>query len=220
LSVPDGLANLKPERLERVLEELAAISRRVANGEPLERPSVTLHLGSGRELRGALLDVTSDSGTTVALLLDARDRFAQDVTHVLVARLEAVTVHNASGLLDRAQNAPPPPSKLELRRAFAALGEQLNASGIGLRLELPALLEERDLEALRDLLEPLRQALKGIASDEIGRTALTHLEAVALGVAPSANARLEGTTLRVLTAYTFADRPNATGLREMIEKAL
>jgi hypothetical protein len=219
LSLPDDLNNLKPQRLERLLEELAVISRRVANGEPLERPSVTLHLGSGRELHGSLLDVINDSGVTVALLMDARDRFGHDVTHVLVSRLEAVTVHNAAGLLNRSGNAPPPPGKLELHRAFGALGERLNTSGMKLKFEFPASPEEQDLEALRDLLEPLQMALETIASDEIGRAALAHLETVALKVATGASAHLEDTWLIVITAHAFADRPNAKGLQALIEKA-
>ncbi len=219
MSRPDDLKNLKPQRLEYLLEELAVISRRVAHGEPLERPSVTLHLGSGRELHGSLLDVINDSGATVALLMDARDRFGHDLTHVLVSRLEAVTVHNASNLLNRSGNAPPPPGKLEVRRAFGALGERLKTSGIDLKFEFPPQLEEQELEALRDLLEPLRMALETIASDEIGRAALAHLETIVLGVAPSASVLLEGTKLSVITAHAFADRPNATGLQALIEKA-
>ncbi len=219
MSLPDDLASLKPQRLERLLEELAAISRRVSKGEALERPNVTLHLGSGRELRGALLDVTSDSGGAVALLLGAPERFAVDVTHVSVARLEAITVHDALGLHDRRGNAPPP-GKLELRRAFGALGEALRASGIHLNLELPGAPEERDLEALRDLLEPLRQALEGIAADEIGRAALERIQTVALGVSARVSAKLEGAQLEVVTARAFADRPTAASLREMIETVL
>ncbi len=219
MSLPNDLKNLKPQRLERLLEELAVISRRVAQGEPLERPSVSLHLGSGRELHGPLLDVITDSGVTVALLLDAQDRFGHDVTHVLVSRLEAITVHNAFHLLDRARNAPPPPGKLEVRRAFGALGERLKTSGVDLRFEFPASLEDQDLEALYDLLEPLQMALEGIASDEIGRAALAHLETVALKVRPGASAHLEDTWLVVTTAIAFADRPNATSLQALIEKA-
>ena len=220
MSSPAILATLKPQRLERLLEELAAISRRVSKGEALERPNVTLHLGSGRELRGALLDVTSDSGGAVALLLDVQERFTVDVTHVSVARLEAITVHDALNLYDRAGNAPPAPGKLELRRTFGALGEALQASGINLKLELPGAPEERDLEALRDLLEPLRQALEGISSDEIGRAALERIQTVALSVAASVGATLQGARLEVATARAFADRPDAASLREMIERAL
>ncbi len=219
MSLLDNLKNLKPQRLEYLLEELAVISRRVKNGEPLERPSVTLHLGSGRELHGSLLDAINDSGTTVALLMDARDRFGHDVTHVLVSRLEAVTVHNASNLLNRSGNAPPPPGKLEVRRAFGALSERLKTSGVDLKFEFPASLEDQDLEALHDLLEPLRMALETIASDEMGRAALAHLETVALKVEATASVLLEGMKLSVITSHAFADRPNATGLQALIEKA-
>jgi len=87
---------------------------------------VTLHLSSGRDVRGTLIDVAHDRGGSVALIGNVRVN--TDVTHVSLNGLEAVTVHDAHTV--GAPPVPDPtPGKLELRRLLLASSNRLMAAG-------------------------------------------------------------------------------------------
>jgi hypothetical protein len=212
------LAGLRPRQPLRLLEELAALSARARAGEPLARPRVTLHL-PGRDLRGQLLGLSDDAGGRVALLLlDSGDRFSHDVTHVLVANLEALTVHDALRI-DQPTSEIVVPGKLELRRALVALGERLSSVGAGFVLETEDL-ETTDLEPIMAALVPLEQALQAILNDDLGREALKNISVLKLISRNAAQVLKSGNTLEVQVVRGFVDRPNAKVWRELLERLL
>jgi hypothetical protein len=214
------LAGLVPRQPLRLLEELAALSARVRAGEPFARPRVTLHL-RGRDLRGQLLGLSDDAGMRVALLLResadrfSTDRFSHDVTHVPVANLEALTVHDALRI-EQPTSEIVVPGKLEVRRAVVALGERLRSTGAGFALETDDL-EPEDLEPLMAVLIPLEEALRAILKDDLGREALAHFSVLKLTLRNAAQVLKSGETLELQAVRGFAARPNAKAWRELLE---
>jgi hypothetical protein len=212
------MAGLRPRQPLRLLEELAELAARVRAGEPFTWPRVTLHL-PGRDLRGQLLSLSDDAGMRVALLLlESGDRFSVDVTHVPVANLEALTVHDALRI-DQPTSEIVVPGRLELRRAVVALGERLSSVGAGFVLETEDL-ETTDLEPIIAALVPLEQALQAILNDDLGREALKNISVLKLISRNAAQVLKSGKTLEVQAVRDFVDRPNAKVWRELLERLL
>ena len=89
--------SMTPRHPHLLLEDLAAIAARASAGDAVAAPVITLHLQTGRELRGRLVAVRRDRSESVVLLAqDGHDRFTTDEVHVLVAQVVAVTVHDAA----------------------------------------------------------------------------------------------------------------------------
>lgn len=96
-----------PRHPHLLLEDLAVIAARASAGDAVEAPVITLHLQTGRELRGRLVAVRRDRGESVVLLSqDGHDRSTSDEVHVLVAQVVAVAVHDAARLEKLATTLP------------------------------------------------------------------------------------------------------------------
>ncbi len=92
-----GMENPRARRPAAILEALRGMRERSEAGESIIPPRVTLHLASGRDVSGWVLD--SNEG---AVLLQPVEGTAAtpgpDTLYVEMAALEAVTVHgNESG---------------------------------------------------------------------------------------------------------------------------
>ncbi|HSP80620.1 MAG TPA: hypothetical protein VLQ93_18970, partial [Myxococcaceae bacterium] len=97
-----ALKELEARTLDELLTRLAELQPLRAKGEPVRLPRVTLHLRSGRELQGFLLELREDprGGRSVvlhALSADAR-RAEPDAIFVRPESIEAITVHDLSSL--------------------------------------------------------------------------------------------------------------------------
>jgi hypothetical protein len=204
----------QPQRLERLLQQLAARAERIRAGEALPNPRLTLHLHSGRDLQGVLLGLGVDGGATMlSLLCDTGERFNQAVTHVPLGSLEAITVHEINRL-EEPVIARPIPSKLELRRAAKAWQERL-------QLELHSEWRDDDLEPLSALLEVLGRTLEDLLNDPMGREALRQkIRQVRLEVQAQPEVKLEESTLVVATVRAISARVGQVALRSSIEKLL
>ncbi|MBX7098681.1 MAG: hypothetical protein K1X89_13315 [Myxococcaceae bacterium] len=93
MSNDKALTTLVPTSVERVLAEFAERNRKAMSGDSTaKKVRVTVHLKSGRELRGFPLAV-GEARETVLLQLDTSMATA-DVSHVPFSSVEAVTVHS------------------------------------------------------------------------------------------------------------------------------
>jgi hypothetical protein len=192
-----GLAPSPPERL---LEELAASPT---------APEVTLHLASGRELRGRVLAVAGSRDGVIASLRASGDRFAVDEIHVRVARIDAITLHDP-----RPWRAAPPGDpalgKLEVRRVLTEAGARLAAAGGPGVLGPPediAALADAERAAIAAAVPELAAALLGVLTDDLGRAALAGVETVALAIGPAAAART-GARFTITVPLSPAERPS------------
>ena len=211
---------LKPRQPQRLLAELARLSARVSAGEPLEYPRVTLHLTSGRDLSGWLLDVADDAGMGVALLrLEHRDMADISVAHVPISAVQALTVQAATRL-EQPTAALPQVTRLALRRSMSAMVARLHALGTTLEIILPDEPSEADLEPLHSALQPLEQALSAILSDESGRQALAAISSLRLAVGDEPGVDVSLSDCHVRVARRLGRRLTATQWQERLERVL
>ena len=199
---------------------MSRLSARVGAGEPLEYPRVTLHLTSGRDLSGWLLDVADDAGVSVALLrLEHRDTTDISLVHVPIIAVQALTVRAATRL-EQPTAALPKVTRLALRRSMSAMVARLHALGATLEITLPDEPSETDLEPLHSALQPLEQALSAILSDETGRQALAAISSLHLAVGDEPAVDVSQSDCHVRVAHRFGKRLTAAQWQERLERVL
>jgi len=93
----EGLRYLSAQQLSTMLGVLHDIRKRADKDESIEVPLVTLHLCSGRDLYGWLLDL-NQVGATTAILFQSPWPDLMDVLYLELSALEAITVHNAGAI--------------------------------------------------------------------------------------------------------------------------
>ncbi len=225
-----ALKGLQARTLEELLTRLVELQALRAKGDPVRLPQVTLHLRSGRELHGFLLEQREDprSGKTVvlhALSADTR-RTEPDAIFVRPEVIEAITVHDLPSLTQPPRDLPPPPSKLELRRKLtqrrdslaAALGTplELEVDWDRLRPEEPEALGALDALGTRafDVLEELTRELLGLEALR------TQVRKVRLAVGSAAQVLREQQSLLLITPEGATGWMSKESLRAAIEKVL
>ncbi|MDC0713396.1 hypothetical protein POL68_33340 [Stigmatella sp. ncwal1] len=224
-----ALKGLEARTLEELLTRLAELQSLRARGEPVRLPQVTLHLRSGRELQGFLLELRGESPGGKAVVLHAMSahtrRSEPDAIFVRPEAIEAITVHDLPSLGQPARDLPPPPNKLELRRKLAQRRDSL-AAALGTPLELEVdwdrLPPEPDaLEALDVLGTRAFGVLEGLTRELLGLEALrTHVRKLHLAVGSAAQVLRQQESLRLITPVGAVGRMTQEELRGAIEKVL
>lgn len=187
------------------------------------RPLVTLHLHSGRDVVGTLLDFFEPRGAGSRTLLLARRACGQgpdtELLLVPVAHLEAVTLHELPRPAPATQ--PEPPSPLQLRRQARAVAEQVsNAAGGAIHVEVAATTDDASLGAVAQALTALAAVASGVCADALGREAFkSAVTRVLVAAGPSSSVTLRDAVLSVTTA-TSADRLTARTLKPLLEALL
>lgn len=173
--------------------------------------TLTLHLASGRDVRGTLVNVASDRNGSVALMTNPR--VPNEVTHVSLDTLVAVTLYDAH-LIGAPPVPDPTPGKLEVKRLLAALTEKLGTTFETESLELP------DAGALAAALPLIEEAFVAIRADAMGKGALAPIKRVVLAVASSASVTRDVNTLTLYIARDYAARPTSAQWRDHLERVL
>lgn len=197
---------IEPQSIDRVLNELASLAEREKRGDEVHVPSVTLHLRSGRDVRGAVLALGRES----SVLFQSGDG---DAMHLASSSIEALTRHDVA----RAARAPDlskeAPTKLELRRRTAALSP-------------PTAIAEEDPDddarrALDALVTELSALLASLAEDPLGREAIAEkIARIELRLGSAAAVSLSGGTLTLTTTAVWPSRLFGADLRARIESLL
>jgi hypothetical protein len=223
-----ALEELKARTIEELLALLAELQLLRAKGEPVRLPKVTLHLRSGRELQGFLLEERADhrGGKSVVLHAFSQDgrRPEPDALFVRSEVIEAVTVHDLPSLAQPPKNLPPPPTRLELKRKLAerqaavaaALGTPLELEVDWEQVQTPEALSAIDTLGTRSfaVLEELTRELLGL------ETLRTKVRKVRLATGPTAQVRLEQQALQLTTTLSVMGWQSKEDLRTAIEKVL
>lgn len=217
-----ALAAFEPRPMDQLFEELVAVARRWKRGEAVLRPLVTVHLHSGRDVVGAVLDVFEPrmgGGRTLLLSRRGQGRGPEtDVLLVPVGHVEAVTLHE----LPRASAAPSnePPSPLQLKRKAKAVSEQVTAVlGSAFTVEVGGAADDAALLALSHALDALGPVLQGICGDTLGRDSLRGaVNRVLVSTAGAASVTLNNGQLQVRAAPD--KRLTAEALKPQVEVLL
>jgi len=224
-----SLKGMEARTLEELITRLAEFDKLRAKGESIRLPSVTLHLRSGRELQGILLEQRDDhrSSKIVVLLAVSGDtrRSAPDALFVRLESVDAITVHEFPALFLPPPGAPPPPTKLELRRKLAERQASLAAAlGTPLELEvdwdkLPP--EPEALGAMDTLGARAFAVLEELTRELLGLEALrAQVRKVRLAVGSASQVSREQQTLQLVTMVPVTGWMSKEDLRREIEKVL
>ena len=221
-----ALCRLQAKSVEALIDQLLALRRARGASSPL----VTLHLASGRDLTGWVLDLQSGPSGPALLVHRRGDdpRFAgDDALYLPRAAIEAVTVHEAGALALSIEAERSPPSRLELKRRAAELSAHVSqAVGEPVVFEIAwdAVMESGPpLRSLEDLMVECAAALVAIGGDPLGKGAIRErLRTVCFVEAPTAGAAMEKETLIVCAPLAAgADgRLSSDALRSAIEASL
>lgn len=224
-----SLKSLEARTLEELLSRLAEIQALRAKGEPVRLPQVTLHLRSGRDLQGFLLEQREDHRTGKTVVLHALSTDARhpepDAIFIRTEVIEAITVHDLPSLAHPARGGPPAPTRLELKRKLAERQSALAAT-LGTPLELEVdwerISQEPDgLAALETLSTRAFDVLEALTRDVLGLEALrTNVRKLRLEVGSPAQVRREEQTLVLATTASVMGWMSKEDLHSAIEKVL
>jgi hypothetical protein len=220
------LRTLAPTSVEELLTELVFLSHRWKEGLPVRRPEVTLHLRTGRDVRGILLDRADRTrgGPTVLVHVFGQGSHPEyDVAYVPAVSIEAVTIHDLPSMGQSTEGTPP--GRMELRRRATELGGKL-AAAIGRELAAGVSFEDAPESdgpgnALAHLLGAAEAVLGALAADETGRAALREkVSRVELKMGTPSGATLDAGKLSLRTAVEPARWQTRDELRASIESIL
>ena len=192
----------------------------------MRRPEVTLHLRTGRDVRGLVLDRADRTrgGPTVLVHVFGQGPHPEyDVAYVPASSIEAVTVHDLPSMGQSTEGAAP--GRMELRRRAAELGGKLAAAlGRELAVEVSfdgASEDDGSGNALAHLLGAAEAVLGDLAANEMARAALREkVSSVEVRMGTASGAALDAGKLVLRTAVEPARRPTRDELRASIESIL
>ncbi|MEW6733981.1 MAG: hypothetical protein AB1489_21825 [Acidobacteriota bacterium] len=231
------LSILPAKTVSAILAELHSLRRRANAGENIPTVLITLHLRSGRDLRGWLIDLSEERGQLAALLqLPGNDLHnpQTDLLYLELSTIEAVTIHNAwevANLISFGRiGAPPgvsPPTRLEVKRSLVELSHSLAQTiDISLSYQVDWNKIPQSGEPLRALAETVREAtevLKGIGQDPLGKEALAkRVKQVEFenGSTPGVSLKGDLLTITIVLEQGRTGRLAHTELRDRIEAVL
>lgn len=221
-----ALRALAPTSVEELLTELVLLSHRWKKSLPVRRPEVTLHLRTGRDVRGILLDRaerTRGGPTVLVHVLGHGPHPEYDVAYVPVSSIEAVTVHDLPSMGQSTEG--PAPGRMELRRRAAELGGRL-AAAVGREMPVEVSFDgapedDGSGNALAHLLGAVEAVLDNLAADEMARAALREkVSRIELKMGMPSGAALDAGKLVLRTAVEPARWLTREELRASIESVL
>jgi hypothetical protein len=184
----EHVASLRAQEIALVLRALARHEAAVKAGRIREPAEVVLHLTTGRDVQGRLLDLSSDrgGGQTCLVALGGHRQDKPHVAYVAASHVAAVTVvGDDQTLRTLAGEEPPAPKGPALPEGTTRLGLLRHARDVEARvtaaLGTPVALElaiddaqglERGLDAFYLLIDFVAEALEMLAADELSKQAL------------------------------------------------
>ncbi|WP_163866299.1 hypothetical protein [Myxococcus eversor] len=199
----EGVQRLVSRKVERVLEQLGTLAMRARTGEELPTVTVTLHLAHGHTVTGTVVDYAPRDSVLLALGKEGL-LGSESVTYVDLATVVAVTVGQASKLLELTQLVRTTPTRQDLLTMVEKLPHALTEQfwpgetalgGRPLRFEVDwmGLDDEPGRRALEAALNVTNHALRTLAQEQ-GREVMRRIATVRFVRGKSMRAALEGET--------------------------
>ncbi|MCP3164815.1 hypothetical protein [Myxococcus qinghaiensis] len=199
----EGVQRLVSRKVERVLEQLGTLAMRARTGEEVPTVTVTLHLAHGHTVTGTVVDYAPRDSVLLALGKEGL-LGSESVTYVDLATVVAVTVGQASKLLELAQLVRSTPTRQDLLTMVEKLPHALTEQfwpgetalgGRPLRFEVDwmGLDDEPGRRALESALNVTNHALRALAQEQ-GREVMRRIATVRFVRGKAMRAALEGET--------------------------
>jgi len=199
----EGVQRLVSRKVERVLEQLGTLAVRARTGEEVPTVTVTLHLAHGHTVTGTVVDYAPRDSVLLALGKEGL-LGSESVTYVDLATVVAVTVGQASKLLELTQLVRTTPTRQDLLTMVEKLPHALTEQfwpgetalgGRPLRFEVDwmGLDDEPGRRALESALNVTNHALRALAQEQ-GREVMRRIATVRFVRGKSMRAALEGET--------------------------
>jgi hypothetical protein len=217
--VLERLVGASPRRL---LEDLSRVAVALAKNDRA-RPEVELYLASGQVVKGRIVTVSDDRHGAVAVLQVGGNARQPAVTFVRVDQVSAVNVADASLLVHAPISDAPAPSRLELQRQLAARLDGLHPKlgrPIQVNLGAASLDDDDSRRAVGALVPVLFDVLMSIAADDMGKQALSALEAIELSAAASGEVVKEQRGFLIRAPKLLTEQYTHQTLRKELEKHL
>lgn len=212
-----------PANPDRLLSLLAQLAQQGAS--PL--PAVTLHMRTARDISGIILErreAERTEGATWVLQTASHERFPDDLTFVPVHHVDAVTLHGAAALGRLIEARKPAPTPLDLQRRGRDIETDLAAAlGKPVKVEVELIEKGASENAARNaglLVKRTATALKAIATDSLGKQALSALGRVRIQRGDALKAAKESDALIVSAPLGEEEPATSDQLKEALEAAL
>ncbi|GAB4458112.1 MAG: hypothetical protein OHK0029_18870 [Armatimonadaceae bacterium] len=198
-------------RVSDVLAKLNETRQRVKRGQKESIPYCTLHLRSGRDLRGWILDVAESADQSSVLLHVSENETTPraDVCYVAMREIEAVSVHNLAAFATILSNGAievPPGVQVPTRRGIHqrtlewanTIGERLDKE-VSFEVDFDTFAEDdRARFQLSRWVEHLGAVLLNLMYDNTGQVTIRdHVNKVTLRHADQLRVTLENGVLQV-----------------------
>lgn len=216
---------LPPLTVSALLRQLVSLRRRASSGEDVKVPQVTLHLRSGRDVQGKVLDqAAADRGGGVLVQVGVEPR---DAVYLDPHGVEAITVHEANAL--EALLAPPPspptPSRAVLTQRAEELGNSLSmvlGHAVEVEIAWDQVPDGEPMRALAAVMEETANAIREIARDDMGRQSLVGVRTLRFNAGRRPSVKLEAGALVSTAALDRGPERTLTSteLRIAIESVL
>lgn len=210
----DVLQRLVARRVEKLLEHMASLVARSRSGEELPTFTLTLHLNSGQQIQGEMLDYLPREAVLLATGREGLAR-AESVTYVDLASVLAVTVSHAERLTQFPTLVRPALGREDLLRHGERLirslleqlwpgEEQLGGQLLRLEVEWKGLDDDNGRRALEAAMNITVHALRLIGRERNGRDTLRRFTRILFVHGPQTAASFEGDAGKVTVHPTSA----------------
>lgn len=220
------LASLKARNPVAMLGEMAALQRRVRAGEKLNVPRVTLHLNTGLNVQGVVLDVNPDEhgGHWVVVHANPESSSTVDAVYMAVGAVVAVTVHDVPCLDHAPPDAPPAPSRAQVRRHLALLQDRLCTivdAELACEVEWKNFGPGEPLRGLDEMMTKVEHILTAMVEEPMGREAVRESVArISFLPGDTTDVRRDGSHLLVRVGISPRARVVEADLRRAMEMLL
>lgn len=218
--VVERLAGAAPRRL---LEDLSRVAVALAKNDRA-RPEVDLYLASGQVVKGRIVTVSDDRQGAVAVIQVGGSVRQPAVTFVRVDQVTAVSVADASLLVNAPISDAPAPSRLELQRQIAArldgLQTKLGGRPLAVKLGTTSVEDDDSRRAVGALVPVLFDVLMAIAADDMGKQALGAVESIELAADASGEVVKEQRGFLIRAPKLLTEQYSHQTLRTELEKSL
>ena len=227
------LFKLPPKKIITILGELRDLRKRFDNGEDVVIPIISLHLKSGREYIGMLIDMEEENREQCIIfhLYDpGRKSPTYDVMYLNPRSIATLTLHNVAEIAHQFAfgSIPlPAPTKMEITRKAKDFGNRISEkTGVNIKFDFDwdtIKINDQSMSTLFRILRDCNSIILQLLDDETAREIISgSVETILLVISDKTSASLEEGVLKLSAGLPGEKEVITTRsqLKKLIEEAL